>query len=78
MHARKINFSFLHVVAEFWDPKNHVFRFNTVEICPLPEEFEAILGLQLDSACQISIPSLEILDLHSVQYHMARMFSFPP
>ena len=78
MHTRKINFSFLHIVAEFWDPKNHVFRFNTVEISPLPEEFEAILGLQLDSACQIAIPSLEIPDLHSVQYQMARMFSFSP
>ena len=78
MHARKINFSFLHAVAEFWDPKNHVFRFNTVEICPLPEEFEAILGLQSNSACQIAIPSLEIPDLHSIQYQMARIFSFSP
>ena len=78
MHTRKINFPFLHVVAEFWDPKNHVFRFNTVEICPLPEEFEVVLGLQSDSACQIVIPSFETPDLHSIQYQMARMFSFSP
>ena len=76
MYARRINFPFLHVVAEFWDPKDHVFRFNTVKICPLPEEFEAILGLQSDSACQIAIPLFETLDLHSIQYQMARMFSF--
>ena len=78
MYARRINFPFLHVVTEFCDLKDHVFRFNTVEICPLPKEFEAILGLQSDSACQIAIPSFEIPDLHSIQYQMARMFSFSP
>ena len=51
MYARRINYPFLHVVVEFWDSKDHVFRFNMVELCPLPEEFEAILGSQLDSAC---------------------------
>ena len=66
MYAKRINFPFLHVVAEFWDSKDHVFRFNTVEICPLPEEFEAILGLQSDSTCQIVTPSFEIPDLHSI------------
>ena len=78
MYARRINFPFLHVVTEFWDPKDHVFRFNTVEICPLPEEFEAILGSQSDSACQIVTPSFEIPDLYSIQYQMARIFSFSP
>ena len=61
MYARRINYPFLHVVAEFWDSNDHVFRFNTVELCPLPEEFEAILGSQSDSACQIATPLLEIL-----------------
>ena len=78
MYARRINFLFLHVVAEFWDPKDHVFRFNTVEIYPLSEEFEAILGSQSNSAWQITIPSFETPDLHSIQYQMARMFSFLP
>ena len=78
MYARRINFPFLHVVAEFWDPKDHVFRFNTMEIYPLLEEFEAILGSQSDSACQIAIPSLKTPDLHSIQYQMARIFSFSP
>ena len=69
---------FLHVVVEFWDSKYHIFRFNPVELYPLPEEFEAILGAQSDSAYQIATPLLEILDLHSIQYQMARMFSFSP
>ena len=78
MHARKINFPFLHVVAEFWDPKDYIFRFNTVELCPLLEEFEAILGSQSDSACQIVTPRFEIPDLHFIQYQMARIFNFSP
>ena len=78
MYAKRINYPFLHVVAEFWDSKDHVFRFNTVELYPLPEEFEAILGSQSDSACQIATPPLEILDSHLIQYQIARMFNFPP
>ena len=78
MYARRINYPFLHVVAKFWDSKNHIFRFNTVELCPLPEEFEAILGSQSDSACQIVIPPFEIPDLHLIQYQMSCMFNFSP
>ena len=77
LHARLINYPFLYVLAQFWDSQKHVFRFNTVELCPLPEEFEAILGSRLDSACQISIPPIQTPDLHSIQYQMARMFNFP-
>ena len=29
---------------KFWDPDNHVFRFNTAELCLTIEEFFAILG----------------------------------
>ena len=78
MYARRINYPFLHVVTEFWDFKYHIFRFNTVELCPLPEEFEAILGSQSDSACQITTPPFEIPDFHFIQYQMARMFNFSP
>ena len=76
IYARKINFPFLHVAAEFWDSKDHIFRFNTVELCPLTKEFKAILGSQLDSVCQIATPSFEIPDLYFIQYQMARMFNF--
>ena len=49
-----------------------------MELCPLSEEFEAILGSQSDSACQIVNPPFEIPDLHFIQYQMARMFNFSP
>ena len=78
MYARRINYLFFHVVVEFWDYKDHVFRFNMAELCPLPEEFTAILGSQSDSACQIATPTFEIPDLHFIQYQMARMFNFSP
>ena len=68
MYVIRVNYLFLHVVAEFWDSKDHVFRFNTVELYPLPEEFKAILGSQSDSACQIAIPPFEIPDLYLIQY----------
>ena len=78
MYNRRINYPFLHIVAKFWVSKDHVFIFNMVELCPLPEEFEAILGSQLDYACQIATPLFEILDLHFIQHQMARMFNFSP
>ena len=78
MYARKINYPFLHVLTKFWDSKDHIFRLNTVELCPLPEEFEAILGSQSDSACQIATPPFKISDLHFIQYQMTRMFNFSP
>ena len=31
---------------KFWDTKDHVFRFNTVELCPTIKEFSAILGYE--------------------------------
>ena len=49
-----------------------------MELCPLLEEFEAILNSRLDSACQIIVPPVQTPNLHSIQYHMARMFNIPP
>ena len=49
--------------------------WNSLQITIL-EEFEAILGSLLDSNRQITIPPLEIPDLHSMQYQMARIFNF--
>ena len=40
----KIKWDFLRAVVKFWDPKDHVFRFNTAELCPTIEEFSTILG----------------------------------
>ena len=47
-----------------------------MELCPLLKEFKAITGSQLNFACQIMVPSIEIPDLHSIQYQIARMFNF--
>ena len=40
----KIKWNFLCAVVKFWDPEDHVFQFKTVELCPMIEEFSAILG----------------------------------
>ena len=40
----KIKWDFLRATVKFWDPKDHVFRFNTTELCLTIEEFSAILG----------------------------------
>ena len=77
MHARKINFSVLHVVAEFWDAKDHIFRFNMVELYPLPEEFEAILGSQSNLACQLTTPPFKIPDLQSISIKWPGCSIFP-
>jgi len=33
--------------VKFWNPEDHVFWFNTIELCPTIEEFLAILGYDL-------------------------------
>ena len=40
----KIKWDFLCVVVKFWDPEDHGFQFNIVELCSTIEEFSAILG----------------------------------
>ena len=40
----KIKWDFLCIAMKFWDPKDHVFWFDTIELCPTIEEFSAILG----------------------------------
>ena len=42
----KIKWDFLHAAVTFWDTEDHVFRFNTAELCPTIEEFSAILGYE--------------------------------
>ena len=56
----KIDTAFLHVAATFWDTKDHVFRFNSQELCPLIKEFTAILGCSLDSTAMIVLLDLDI------------------
>ena len=44
----------------------------------MPEEFEALLGCNLDSTYPLVISNLGILDPHSTQYQMAQMFNLTP
>ena len=48
----------MHAATTFWDTKDHVFRFNGQELCPLIEEFAAILGCSLESTTMIALPDL--------------------
>ena len=40
----KIKWDFLRAAVKFWDPEDHVFQFNTVELCLTIDESSAILG----------------------------------
>ena len=42
----KIKWDFLHATVMFWDTKDHVFWFNTTELCPTIEKFSTILGYE--------------------------------
>ena len=56
----KIDTAFLYAATTFWDTRDHVFRFNGQELCPLIEEFAAILGCSLDSTAMIILPDLNM------------------
>ena len=74
LHHTRINYPLLHTLAQFWDVRKHVFRFGTVELCPLPEEFEALLGQNSDPACQLAVPRLRSPDPHTIQYHLRTLY----
>ena len=56
----KIDTAFLCTAITFWDTQDHVFIFNGQELCPLIEEFTAILGCSLDSTIMIILSDLNI------------------
>ena len=56
----KIDNALLHAAATFWDTQDHVFKFNGQEVCPLIEEFAAILGCSLDSTAMIALLDLDM------------------
>ena len=70
----KIDTALLHAAATFWDPKDHVFRFNSQELCPLIEEFTAILGCSLDSTAMITLPDLDM----QIPHRLIAFFDIPP
>ena len=70
----KIDTALLHAAATFWDCKDHVFRFNSQELCPLIEEFAAILGCSLDSTAMIALPDLDM----QIPHKLIVLFDMPP
>ena len=70
----KIDTALLHATATFWNPKDHVFRFNSQELCPLIEEFAAILGCSLDSTAMITLPDLDM----QIPHKLIVFFDMPP
>uniref|UniRef100_A0A2N9GUC3 Aminotransferase-like plant mobile domain-containing protein n=1 Tax=Fagus sylvatica TaxID=28930 RepID=A0A2N9GUC3_FAGSY len=41
----KLNLPLLQTASDFWDHTRHVFSFNRCELCPIMEEFGAIMGI---------------------------------
>ena len=74
LHHTWINYPLLHTLAQFWDVRKHVFWFGTVELCPLPEEFEALLGCNLDPTCQLAVPRLRSPDPHTILYQLRTLY----
>ena len=70
----KIDTAFLYAAATFWDTKDHVFRFNGQELCPLIEEFAAILGCLLNSTAMIILPDLNM----QISHKLISFFDMPP
>ena len=70
----KIDTALLHAAATFWDPKDHVFIFNSQELCPLIEEFAAILGCSLDSIAMVALPDLDM----QIPHRLITFFDMPP
>ena len=70
----KIDTALLHAATTFWDPKDHVFRFNGQELCPMIKEFVVILGYPLDSTVMIALPDLDM----QISYKLISYFDMPP
>ena len=53
----------LHATTEFWIPTQHVFQYNSVELCPTLKEFGAIMVEH--NFCAIILPTLgeDLFDL---------------
>ena len=49
-----IDYHFLEGAAKYWDSTDHVFRFDSYEICPFYEEFAAIMDTRCSSADKLA------------------------
>ena len=70
-YPHDINFSFLLGVIRFWDPEDHVFRFNLDELCPTTEEFSYLLDQ--DMTC----PLAAFQDMRSPRVLLAGYLGLP-
>jgi hypothetical protein len=41
----KLNLPLIRAASDLWDHTRHVFHFNRCELCPMMEEFGAIMGI---------------------------------
>ena len=62
----KIDIALLHAAVTFWDTRDHIFRLNGQELCPIIEEFAAIMGCPLDSTVMITLPDLNMQIPHKL------------
>ena len=67
----RMDWDLFHASLKFWDPEDHVFRFNMDEICPTIEDFSAILGI--DSNLPTVIPTLQ----NSYTSSIVKLFNLP-
>ena len=70
----KIDAAFLNADVTFWNTRDHVFRFNEQELCPLIDEFTAIVGCSLDSTAMIALPDLDM----QIPHKLISFFDMPP
>ena len=75
MRTMDLDECFLSSAAKYWSPQDHVFHFIDVKICPLLEDFAAILGKSYTSS---SIPmALPILEPNFLAF-MVPLFDLRP
>ena len=73
LHSIPLDFTFLKAAARFWDAKDHVFRFQGQELCPLPKEFAAILDSTFPSTASLALPCLP--DKYTIQLEQSLQLS---
>ena len=70
----KIDTALLHAATTFWDTRDYVFRFSGQELCPIIEEFAAILGYSFDSTAMIALPDMDM----QIPHKLIAFFDIPP
>ena len=53
-------FSMIAGAANFWDPRENLFRFQFTELCPTIEEFSAILRTPCNETTKMAVPVPEM------------------